>query len=75
VQCGTWAEVPGWPRTGAISRLDLLATVLVLVAGFVQLAGDDGLHRLAVSSVISLISGVHDALGTDRPRSWRASAS
>jgi hypothetical protein len=73
VQCGTWAEVPGWPRTGAISRLDLLATVLV--AGFVPLAGDDGLHRLAVSSVISLTSGVHDALGTDRPRSWRASAS
>lgn len=40
---------------------NLLATVLILVAGLVQLAGADGLYWLAASSVISLISGVVNA--------------
>lgn len=35
--------------------------ILTLVAGCVQLAGDDGLYWVAASSVLSLVSGVVNA--------------
>jgi hypothetical protein len=40
---------------------NLIVVVLILVAGCLQLAGDDGLYWVAASSVLSLISGVVNA--------------
>jgi len=40
---------------------NLIVELLILVAGCVQLAGDDGLYWLAASSVLSLIGGVANA--------------
>jgi len=40
---------------------NLIVVALILVAGCVQLAGDDGLYWVAASSVLSLVSGVVNA--------------
>jgi hypothetical protein len=40
---------------------NMIVVVLILVAGCLQLADDDGLYWLAASSVLSLISGVVNA--------------
>ena len=52
---------------GRLARLldkaspNLIVVILTLVAGCVQLAGDDGLYWVAASSVLSLVSGVVNA--------------
>jgi hypothetical protein len=40
---------------------NLVVLVLILVAGCLQLAGDDGLYWIAASSVLSLVGGVINA--------------
>jgi hypothetical protein len=40
---------------------NLVVLVLILVAGCLQLAGDDGLYWVAASSVLSLVGGVINA--------------
>lgn len=40
---------------------DLIVVLLILVAGGLQIAGDDGLYWAAASGVLSLISGVINA--------------
>jgi hypothetical protein len=40
---------------------NLIVVVLTLVAGCLQLAGDDGLYWVAASSVVSLVGGVVNA--------------
>jgi hypothetical protein len=54
--------LPGWSAVALGTGLIVLAAVvLILVAGCLQCAGDDGLYWVAASSVLSLVSGVINA--------------